>query len=403
MSYQPQNIIPPECLRIKHLMSHMRVLCKDIGPRPPTSAKERQTADYVKHTLADLGFADIHEYPFKSQESYIWIMLPVTLMATVGMALNTPGKRWGDLIGGTLCLSSAHTLRDFTRARFPWFQRIIARHQSQNLSVTIPAQQAPAREVFLISHLDTQRQRYLSPPPWPGLMKPILTSGIVLAASGGFSRFWDALIKYPKRRAWYTPLAGFFGLTTLGVLLDELQPQIEGASDNASSVAVLLGLASALRASPLRQTQVTLLFTGCEEPVCVGIERYVRAQKPPRENTYWLDLDMVGGENICYATRHGISHLTEYTPDAKLCRIAEQTAAQAPELGVTGKAMLTLDEVSNLRDHGYAALLISSFGANGWLSHWHRVSDRLENVSPSSLERAAHYTWAMLQNLDAMA
>lgn len=363
-------------------MSHMRALCKDIGPRPPTSPQERQAADYVKHVLMDLGYADTHEYSFKSQDSYIWIMLPITLMATLGMMLDTPGKRWGDLIGSALCLSSAYTLRDFTRARFPWFQYAIARHQSQNLSVTIPARQSPIREVFLISHVDTQRQRYLSPPPWPGLMKSILTSGMLLAALGGLSRLWNALIKYPKRHGWHNLLAGFFGITALGVLLDELQPQIEGASDNASSVAVLLGLASALRASPLRRTQVTLLFTGCEEPVCVGIESYLRAQRPPQANTYWLDLDMVGGENICYATRHGISYLTEYIPDATLYHIAEKTASQHPELGVTGKAMLTLDEVSNLRDHGYAALLISSFGANGWLSHWHRVSDRLENITP---------------------
>jgi hypothetical protein len=65
-----------------------------------------------------------------------------------------------------------------------------------------------------------------------------------------------------------------------------------------------------------------------------------------------------GGAHTCYATHHGISYLTEYAPDDRLLALAARTAAQHPHLEVTGKAMLTLDEVSNLRDHDRAALCL---------------------------------------------
>ena len=64
--------------------------------------------------------------------------------------------------------------------------------------------------------------------------------------------------------------------------------------------------------------------------------------------------------------------------------------------------MLSLDEVSNLRAHGYAALLITSHGAQGTLAHWHRVTDTLANLDWHGLSRAAQYTWALLQTLDAL-
>jgi hypothetical protein len=393
----------PKSLQIEPLMGHLRVLCKEIGPRPPTSARERRAAAYVKDTLADLGYADVREQSFKSQNSYGCILIPAALAGAVGMSLETPVRRWGQLIGGALSLGAARTLLDFTRARFPFFQRLIAQHTSQNVSVTVPARQSPEREVVLLSHLDTQRQRYLAPPPWPRLMKPLLTAATVLAAVGGLSRWMDALLGRQERRGWQKLLALSLWGGVVGVVLDEFQLHIEGASDNASGVTVLLGLAAALRADPLRETQVTLLFTGCEEPVCVGIERYLRAYPPASRETYWIDLDMLGGAHPCYATRHGISYLTEYAPDDRLLALAARTAAQHPQLGVTGKAMLTLDEVSNLRDHDRAGLLISSYGADGWLSHWHRVTDTLENVDQTGLGRAAAFTWALLRTIDGEA
>lgn len=127
----------PKSLQIKHLMAHLRVLCKEIGPRPPTSPRERRAAAYVKDTLADLGYA-VREPSFRSQNSYGWILIPAALAGAVGMSLETPRKRWGQLIGGALCLGAARTLLDFTRARFPFFQRLIAQHTSQNVSVTVP-------------------------------------------------------------------------------------------------------------------------------------------------------------------------------------------------------------------------------------------------------------------------
>lgn len=183
-------------------------------------------------------------------------------------------------------------------------------------------------------------------------------------------------------------------------MLDETQPHIEGANDNATAVAVLLGIAEALQAQPLQHTEVTLLFTGCEEVVCVGMENYLQRFAPPRQDTYWIDLEMVGTGDLCYVTRHGMSHLSEYYPAVEMVSLAAKTANQQPELGVTGKDMLILEEIANLRRRGYKAICLAGYDERGFLPNWHRLSDNLENIEPDTLNRAARYTWALIQEID---
>jgi hypothetical protein len=80
---------------------------------------------------------------------------------------------------------------------------------------------------------------------------------------------------------------------------------------------------------------------------------------------------------------------------------AAQAAKAHPELGVIAKDMLILEEVSNLRHHGYKAICIAGYDREGWLPNWHRTSDNMENIEPDTLSRAARYTWALLQEIDA--
>ncbi|CAG0998964.1 hypothetical protein ANRL4_02982 [Anaerolineae bacterium] len=71
------------------------------------------------------------------------------------------------------------------------------------------------------------------------------------------------------------------------------------------------------------------------------------------------------------------------------------------ELDVIGKKMLIVEEVAVLRNQSYAAICLAGYNAQGYLPNWHRLSDTLANIEPATLERAAHYTWAFMQTLDA--
>lgn len=392
----------PDSLHPDRLMTHMRALCQDIGPRPSTSPQERQAAEYVERTLRQLGIADVQEQPFKSQASFGWIVIPATAAGVLAMPIAWLGGQWGKLVGSLLLLGGACIVRSAMLVRTPFFQRLIARGNSQNVIVQIPPTGQALRRVFLVGHLDTQKQRFLMPPPRPETSKPINTLALLAAALGGISLLADVLLNR-RRIAWWQGVLGAGLVPSLAALLfDETQPHIEGANDNATAVSILLGVVEALKAQPLQHTEVTLLFTGCEEVGCVGMESYLERFAPPKENTYWIDLEMVGTGNLCYVTRHGTSCWSEYFPDSEMAALAAQVARQRPELGVVGRDMLILEEVANLRRRGYPAICGAGYDEKGFLPNWHRLSDNLSHIEPDTLGRAARYTWSLVQEIDAL-
>lgn len=194
------------------------------------------------------------------------------------------------------------------------------------------------------------------------------------------------------------------GVVALGMLanavLDETQPYVEGANDNASAVAVALELAAALKEDSLEHTEVNLLFTGSEETACVGIEKYLQQYAPSQDHSYWIDLEMVGTGSLCYVTRHGLSKFSEYRPAPQMTAIAAQVARQRPEFRVKGKPMTIIEEVAPLIRRGYEAICIAGYDELGMLPNWHRTSDTLDKIEPETLARAHGYTLALVREID---
>lgn len=383
------------------LMAHMRFLCKQIGSRPPASPQEYAAGEYVKAVLADLALPAPGEQKFLSQNSFGWVVIPPTLLAVLAIPLGVFG-RWGKLSAALLMLIGLIGIYFMLTAAPPFYHKLIERWPSRNLWVDLPPTGEVKRRLYLVGHLDTQKVRYFAPIPWPQFQDVqmastlLMTAAVVIWLLAGGILGWVGL-------PWY--IWTFEGLLILSLLIflnDERQPHIEGANDNATAVSVLLGMARALRDQPLQHTAVTLLFTGCEEVPCVGMEAYLNAHPIPQAGVYWLDLEMVGTGNLCYVTRHGMSSVAAYYPHPELLRLAAQVAAKHPTLKVTGKPMSIMEEVANLRRRGYQAICLAGYNAQGFLPNWHRLSDCLENIEPPILERAANFAWALAQELDCI-
>jgi|GEM_PF-5661040 len=116
---------------------------------------------------------------------------------------------------------------------------------------------------------------------------------------------------------------------------------------------------------------------------------------------WFLDFEMVGSAEIAYVTRHsGFAWITTYRPDGESLAWAAATARRCPELGVTGRPMVIGEEVGALRSRGFRGLCLVGYGPDGWLENWHQYSDRLANLNPAGLEKAARFAWEMILDLD---
>jgi hypothetical protein len=382
-------------LSADQLLTHVEMLARHIGPRPAGSPAERQARDYLRRALQDAGFdeAALEELPFPTPDTYGYMFFAPVLLTLIGNRLGALGRA-GRLIGSAAGLFSAYHLWQSARAnRQPLSFAYPARamHSTANLIARIPAAQEHQQRVVLLGHTDTNKARFMPILLTVGTLTPLVNGLAQIAQALGSDRTAKTV-----QRLSALGLAAFLPL----LLYDEKEGHIDGANDNATAVACLLGLGTHLIQQPLAHTDVWLVFTGAEETGCLGTHHLLDTYGDQLKEAWFIDFEMVGTCDVIYVLRHGISYLGRYEPDAESLRWAMGTSRGHPDLHVDGQSIVIAEEVGALRTRGYRGICLAGVGADGWLANWHQYSDNFANIIPTGLERAARFALAMMQTLD---
>jgi hypothetical protein len=156
-----------------------------------------------------------------------------------------------------------------------------------------------------------------------------------------------------------------------------------------------------LRQHPLEVTEVILAFTGSATAISTGADELATGYGRNWHDALWVVVSNVGMGELCWVSRHGISPYAYYHPHPDAVRIMEQVADARPDLGMMGKTMLTVDEVSILRDRDLRAVALMGYDrVTGLIPHWRRSSDTIHEIDPATVERAAHAIWTTTQVVD---
>jgi hypothetical protein len=211
---------------------------------------------------------------------------------------------------------------------------------------------------------------------------------LLIGAASGWD--WPYLASLP---------GAIYALATLIVLFAEMRRTYSpGANDNAASVAVNLELATQLTREPLEMTEVWCAFTGAEEVDHRGLKALLK-EHPDLRKALFIDLEGVGGGELCYLTQEGI--LRHYNPDPELLRFAEETTKRRADLNVKPGVMPVIDEVQTLRRLGYRAICLAGRDSQtDSLPYWHTCEDTVKHVSAAALGRTAEFVWEMLHGID---
>ena len=381
------------------LMVHVRVLADGIGPRPAGHLEEAAARHYIRGILETAGITSFEEIPFPAPDTWGYAVILPTALALLSNGLGVLG-RIGKLAGGVAALAGAYEYSRMMTAHKPSVELPIPTRQSATLIARIPPSGEVRRRLVLLGHTDTNKHRHIQEPEAKKGMLAGATAGLLLMVANGLSQVAAAVgLRLGLLQRWtWLGLAG--GLAAL--LRDETGGYVQGANDNASAVACLLGLGARLQAEPLLHTEVWLAFTGAEEVGCLGLHALLDTHGDRLRDAWFLDFEMVGASEIVYVTRHSsFSYLTPYTPDPESLAWATDTARAHPDLDVQGRAMVITEEVGSLRGRGYRGICLAGVGPDGWLHNWHQYSDVADNVEPAGLERAARFAWVMLSTLDA--
>ncbi len=389
--------IQSDSLSAERLLEHLRALSDGIGARLPASRAERRAAEYARAQLESFGLEDIRDQFFTSPETAVWSFAP---LSAVGVVAALMGGRLGKLIGGLALIGQAQGLRAALRLEPPPYQPLIAQGTSQNVTARIAPSGKVERRVFLIAHLDSARARLALPLAVPSLTRPLNTLLIGLAAFAGLSMVGDALLGKRKVNGWQQAAAVASALGLATTLYDESRPAVIGANDDASGVAVLLGLAQALAAQPLAKTEVNLLFVGCEEAGAVGIEHYLRQYAPPTYNSAWIDVEMVGTGRLAYVTRQSLSAFDSLRSTPKLTALAAVVARENPALRINGREMTLMTGIAAAARRGYETITVAGYDDEGHAPNWRRTTDSADQIESDTLTRAAQYVSALIRAID---
>ena len=391
-------------LSADQLLTHVGMLAQHIGPRPAGSPAEQQARDYIRRVLNNTGFDDatLEELPFSTPDTYGYMFFAPVLLTLLGNGLGALGRA-GKLLGSAAGLFSAYHLWQSARANRQPLSAVYpprALHSTANLIARIPAAQERKQRVVLLGHTDTNKARFTFSPAMKRFMSVLLTLGTLTPGVNGLAQIAQVLggdrIAKAVQRLSALGLVAFLPL----LLYDEKEGHIDGANDNATAVACLLGLGAYLKQHPLAHTEVWLAFTGAEETGCLGAHHLLDVYGDQLKEAWFIDFEMVGTHDVIYVLNHGISYLGRYEPDAESLRWAMDTSRQHPDLQVHGRPIVIAEEVGALRARGYRGICLAGVGADGWLANWHQYSDNFANIEPSGLERAARFALAMMQALD---
>ncbi|MHA1731983.1 MAG: M28 family metallopeptidase [Promethearchaeota archaeon] len=174
-----------------------------------------------------------------------------------------------------------------------------------------------------------------------------------------------------------------------------------GADDNASGMGVLLELARVFKDERLEATKITFLFDAAEEVGLYGSKAFIGERKqalrrPGKSNTFFLNLDTVGGGLPLYLLAcHGIP---KKCPAKRFTSILEQAAARA---GVPLKTVyVPLGDWGDSYHPRKAGLPTVTLVASGGAKRTHSKRDTYDEVDGNSLASVGGLVEVFLKKLD---
>jgi hypothetical protein len=382
-------------------LDYVRYLADTIGPRGSTTPREAEAAHYAAGVLSSLGLEPITE-PFTSARSawYPYVLFAGLLL--VGEDLFLLAGTWGAVVALILAVLSVGSVLLELAFRSNPFRAILPKGPSQNVWARVPPSGEVKTRAVIMGHLDSHRTPLVfSTDGWLKLFKTLIPLGLL--SSVVLLILFAIGIASPASGWWIASLP--FALILLGVFALTVQADLTsfspGANDNATAVGIVLSVAGRLRREPLDHTEVWAVLSGCEEVGCYGADAFAKAHKCELGRAVWMALDGVGSRNAkpAYLTRE--TFLLNAPSDPELVELAGRVAAAHPELGAEGRTFAgAYTEGAIGAMHGFRVLTLTTFGADGALSEWHRPTDIVANVDADVLASSEAFLWALLRAVD---
>ncbi|MDZ7261606.1 MAG: M28 family peptidase, partial [candidate division KSB1 bacterium] len=177
---------------------------------------------------------------------------------------------------------------------------------------------------------------------------------------------------------------------------------VQGASDNASGVAVMLELAAQLKERPPAHLEVWFVSTGSGEVGAVGMHHFLKeyGSELPKETTYFINFDNLGQGQLHFYVGEGM--LNFYRFSDKLVSLAKEISQSKEFSSVTpAEYRLAYTDAIVPASKGYPTLLLLATNENGLIPNWHWSTDTVDQIDFKVPELAAAFARQLITRLEA--
>lgn len=226
------------------LTEHLRQLADTIGPRPATTDAEARAADYIEVVMRGRGL-DVERQEFDAPRTASWTYVLINLLTIAGAVLAL----WLPLVGFVLAAAAAVVLWLELDTRSV-ISRFMPKGPSQNLIARhVPRQRRgeTLKRIIIVAHYDSARSSLAFSPSvekhyattvaftrWATIITPV----VILFGALPFASGWKPWTGY----AGLVAAAGLAVPVLVNIHRELFMHATDGANDNASGVAALLGI-----------------------------------------------------------------------------------------------------------------------------------------------------------------
>jgi Zn-dependent M28 family amino/carboxypeptidase len=177
---------------------------------------------------------------------------------------------------------------------------------------------------------------------------------------------------------------------------------VPGINDNGSGVAAVFEIAERLKNSPLQNSNLWIVFTGCEEAGIQGAKAFLDQHYAdlPVDSTFLINLDNIGYGNLYYATGEGM--LLYYKYDESLINLCDSLAEQPEYSDIRPlEYRRAYFDALVFTQHGYPSTTLIALDDQGLIPNWHWYSDTIDNIDYNTIQHAVDFTADLITKIDS--
>jgi VIT1/CCC1 family predicted Fe2+/Mn2+ transporter len=380
-------------------LEHVRALSVDIGPRGSTCEGERKGAEYAQAQFQKAGLKPVWE-TFQSARSIFLPHLIGSAVMLAAFAIYPLGGKVTAIISALLSILVLVSELQELGFQNNLYRLVIPKGESQNIHAVIPPSGEHKRDLVLVGHLDSQRTPFIfrshrHVKAYANFTTLVFASFILQAVLYTLSIF------FAWTWVWFATIPTAVCALLLAAICIEADstPFTAGANDNATAVGMVLILAAHLQQTPLQNTRVFAVCTGCEEVQHYGMidfyERHRHELKYPKAIVF----EMLGCAGPAWLTKEGI--IVPFKADAGLVSTVERLAGEHPEWGAYPASISGGNtEMADAGRYKVPAITIFGMTRDGVAPYWHQQADTFDKMDTEVMERTWALTDALIHKID---